>query len=118
MHGAVLAFGGHAPNNGCALSVSFGSTGYATALARVFQWVRYITMLRLSPLQFHGCLVNLDVSLLCAYISNDTYYYEHTKLHTSTSWILAANRWGQMHRKSITCYMASEKGNHCLCTAM
>lgn len=41
MHGAVLAFGGNAPNNGCAISVSFGSIGYATALARVFQWVRY-----------------------------------------------------------------------------
>ena len=41
MHGAVLAFGARAPSNGGAISVSFGSTGYASALARVFRWVRF-----------------------------------------------------------------------------
>ncbi len=40
LHGAVLGFSARAPDNGSAISISFNSVGYATALARVFQWVR------------------------------------------------------------------------------
>ena len=40
MRGAVLAFAQRAPDNKNALNISFGDTGYATALARVFQRVR------------------------------------------------------------------------------
>lgn len=58
MHGAVLAFGGHAPNNGCAISVSFGSTGYATALARVFQWVR-VFFYSNDDVEFTGCCIKV-----------------------------------------------------------
>lgn len=39
MRGAVLGFGARAPKNSNAINISFGDTGYATALARVFQWV-------------------------------------------------------------------------------
>ena len=40
MCGAVLGFATLAPMNDSAISLSFGDSGYTTALARVFKWVR------------------------------------------------------------------------------
>lgn len=42
MCGAVLGFAALAPMNDSAISLSFGDSGYTTALARVFKWVRSI----------------------------------------------------------------------------
>ena len=39
MRGTVLGFSARAPDNSSAIEVSFGCPSYATALARVFQWV-------------------------------------------------------------------------------
>ena len=39
MRGIVLGIGARAPCNMNAISLSFDDSGYATALARVFQWV-------------------------------------------------------------------------------
>ena len=39
MRGAVLGLGARAPSNSNAINISFGDSGYATALARVFKWV-------------------------------------------------------------------------------
>ena len=39
MCGAVFGFAGLAPSNDNAISISFGDSGYTTALARVFKWV-------------------------------------------------------------------------------
>lgn len=39
MRGAVLGLGARAPSNANAINISFGDSGYATALARVFTWV-------------------------------------------------------------------------------
>ena len=39
MRGAVLGVGARAPRNDTAVNVSFGDPGYATALARVFNFV-------------------------------------------------------------------------------
>ena len=39
MRGTVLGIGARAPSNTNAISVSFDDSGYAAALARVFQWV-------------------------------------------------------------------------------
>ena len=42
MCGAVLGFAALAPTNDSAISLSFGDSGYTTALARVFKWVRSV----------------------------------------------------------------------------
>ena len=39
MRGAILGLGARAPNNSNAMNISFGDSGYTTALARVFKWV-------------------------------------------------------------------------------
>ena len=39
MRGAVLGLGARAPSNSNAINISFGDSGYTTALARVFKWV-------------------------------------------------------------------------------
>ena len=41
MRGAVLGLGARAPSNSNAINISFGDSGYTTALARVFKWVRH-----------------------------------------------------------------------------
>ena len=42
MRGAVLGIGARSPSNSNAINISFGDSGYATALARVFKRVRQL----------------------------------------------------------------------------
>ena len=44
MCGAILGFAALAPKNDSAISLSFGDSGYTTALARVFKWVRSLLL--------------------------------------------------------------------------
>ncbi len=45
MRGAVIGFGQRAPHSKNAVSISFGDTGYAPALGRVFGRVSYENVL-------------------------------------------------------------------------
>ena len=44
MCGAILGFASLAPKNDNAISISFGDSGYALALARVFKWVSFLVL--------------------------------------------------------------------------